>query len=207
MTQLNNAFDILPGVDRGAFVELVASMKEGSKKGYYSIRGSGARAMRVTKWDWKNKAIKNWKRDGEPLVKAVVLELHKARKYRAVILADSIIAGLRKQLEDFFIPMINMDPGYRFGGKLMIDTWQWWDGIEIPKDITPVTSAHIDETSKSKLQQIQQHNQLAQRDQDAITGLVAYVEHMACARATTTKDSALNAEVAKTLNALVYVST
>lgn len=97
-----------------------------------------------------------------------------------------------------------MDPGYRFGGKLMIDTWQWWDGIEIPKDITPVTSAHIDETSKSKLQQIQQHNQLAQRDQDAITGLVAYVEHMACARATTTKDSALNAEVAKTLNALVY---
>ncbi|KAG1882501.1 hypothetical protein F4604DRAFT_428812 [Suillus subluteus] len=201
MTQIDNAFDKLPGDDKRAFKQLMASMKNVSKMGLHSIRGSGAYAMRITKWDWQNKTLKNSKRDIEPLVKAVFLELRKAREYRTVILTDPVIAGLRKQLEDVLVSMMTPNFRIRLGGKFMTsETWQWWDGIEIPKDITPITSANIDETFKSKLQQVQ----LEQRDQDAITELVTYVEHMACAQATAAKDSVLNSEVAEALDALVY---
>ncbi|KAG2037983.1 hypothetical protein BDR03DRAFT_956049 [Suillus americanus] len=200
--QINNAFDKLPGDDKRAFKQLIASMKNVSKVGLHSIRGSGAYAMRITKWDWRNKTLKNSKRDIEPLVKAVFLELRKAREYRTVILADSVIAGLRKQLEGVLVSMMKPNVHIRLGAKFVTsETWQWWDGIEIPKDIAPITSANIDETFKSKLQQIQ----LEQRDQDAITGLVTYVEHMACAQATTAKDSALNSVVAEVLDVLVNV--
>ncbi|KAG2075172.1 hypothetical protein BDR04DRAFT_1228928 [Suillus decipiens] len=197
--QIDNAFDKLPGDEKQAFKKLIALMKKVSKGGLRnSIQGSGAYAMHVTKWDWQNKALKNPKRDIEPLVKAVFLELSKVRNYRAVILADSIIAGLRKQLEDVLVPMMKPKFCDQVDDEFVTsETWQWWDGIEIPKDLTPFMSAGMD---KSKLQQIQ----LEQQDQDAITELVTYVEHMVCARATTAKDSALNSEVVKTLNALVY---
>ncbi|KAG1818155.1 uncharacterized protein BJ212DRAFT_1349087 [Suillus subaureus] len=190
--QIDNAFDKLPGDEKQAFKQLVASVKNVSKGGLHCIRGSGAYAMRVTKWDWRNKTLKNSKRDIEPLVKAVFLELRKARGYRTVILADSVVAGLRKQLEDVLVSMMKPNFHIRLGGKFATsETWQWWDGIEIPKDTTPITS---------KLQQIQ----LEQRDQDAITDLVTYVEHMACAQGTTAKDSPLNSEVAKALDTLVH---
>ncbi|KAG2338298.1 hypothetical protein BDR05DRAFT_1062868 [Suillus weaverae] len=206
MMQIDNAFDKLPGDEKRAFKQLVSSMKNASKEGSHSIWGSGAYAMRITKWNWRNKTLmKNSKRDIEPLVKAVFLELRKARKYRAVILADPIIAGLRKQLEDVLVPMMTSNLHIRLGGKFLTsEAWQWWDGIKIPKDITPITSAHIDKTFKSKLRQIQLEQAGRQRDQDAITELVAYVEHMACAQVTAAKDNALNPEVAKALNALVY---
>ncbi|KAG2355172.1 hypothetical protein BDR07DRAFT_1613825 [Suillus spraguei] len=193
IVQIDTAFDKLPRDEKQAFMKLIASMKKASKCGLrYSIQGSGAYAMHVTKWDWQNKTLKNQKRDIEPLVKAVFLELRKVRQYRAVILADSIIAGLRKQLERFHD---QIDDEF-----VTSKTWRWWDDIEIPKDVTPFMSAGMDKNFKSKLQQIQ----LEQQDQDAITELVTYVEHMVCARATTAKDSALNSEVVKTLNALVY---
>ncbi|KAG2158691.1 uncharacterized protein EDB93DRAFT_1119853 [Suillus bovinus] len=203
MVQINDTFDKLPGDEKRAFKQLLTSMKNASKKGLHSMYGIGAHAMRVTAWNWRNKALKNAKRDIEPLVKAVLLELQKARKYRAAILTDPIVAGLRKQLEDILVRMMKLNFGSRLGNKLVTSTtWQWWDEIKIPKDVTPIMSTNIDENFRLKLRQ----TQLEQQDQDAITGLVAYVEHMTCAKSTTEKDSVLNSEVIKTLNALVYVS-
>ncbi|KAG1734521.1 hypothetical protein EDB19DRAFT_1727519 [Suillus lakei] len=203
-TQIDDAFSKLPADEERAFKNLVVSMKrkDVSRGGLLYSWVEAAYAMRVTKWNWQSKALKNSKRDIEPLVKAVLLELRKVRKYRALILEDSIIASLRKQLEDALVPM--MEPNFRLHSKPVTSkTWQWWDGLEIPKDITPITSANIDETFKSKLQQIQLCNTLKQRDQNAVKELVAYVEHMACAQATTTHNSALESKVTEALNALV----
>ncbi|KAG1867083.1 hypothetical protein C8R48DRAFT_143755 [Suillus tomentosus] len=201
MVQVNIAFDKLPGDEKRVFEQLLLSMKNISKGNSRFSQGRGTYAMCVTKWRWRDKTLKNAKRDIEPLVKAVLLELRKAREYRTVILADSIIAGLRKQLEHILVQMMKPNSHFRLSDKFATSTmWQWWDDIEIPKGVTPIMSANIDEAFKSKLQQIQ----LEQRDQDAIKELVTYVKHMACAQATTEKDSALNSEVAKTLDALVH---
>ncbi|KAG1831617.1 hypothetical protein EV424DRAFT_1372026 [Suillus variegatus] len=201
MAQINNAFNKLPEDEKQEFEQLLLLMKDISKGNLCFSQGRGTYAMRITKWNWGNKTLKNAKRDIEPLVKAVLLELRKARQYRTVILADSIIAGLRKQLEHILVQMMKPNFHFQLGDKFATSTmWQWWDDIEIPKGVTPITSANIHEAFKSKLQQIQ----LEQRDQDAIKELVTYVKHMTCAQATTEKDSALNSEVAKTLNALVH---
>ncbi|KAG2121245.1 hypothetical protein DEU56DRAFT_835029 [Suillus clintonianus] len=197
-TQVDNAFDKLPGAEKQAFRNLLALMKDCLKADLdLCSRGvRGTYAMHITRWDWRSKALwKNAKRDLEPLTKAIFLELRKAGTYRAAILEDSITASLRKQLEDVLGRT----------RKPIYARWKWWDDIEIPEDITPAVSANIDETFKSKLQQTQLCNILGQRDHNAIKDLVAYVENMVCAHATTAKDSPLNSEVADALNILVSV--
>ncbi|KAG1731831.1 uncharacterized protein EDB91DRAFT_1153268 [Suillus paluster] len=200
-TQINDAFDKLPTYEKRAFRQLVELMKKDSKRDLRHSRVMGAFALHVTKWNWKCR--KNSKRDVEPCVKAILLELRKAVTYRTAILADSFNASLRKQLEDLLVQMT--EPIYysllHDGTKSQV--WQWWDDIEIPKGIVPVTSANVEENFKSKLRRIQLRNNLEQRDQNAIDELVAYIEHMPCAKATIAEDSALCSEVAEALDTLV----
>ncbi|KAG0701154.1 hypothetical protein DFH29DRAFT_928138, partial [Suillus ampliporus] len=145
------------------------------------------------------------KRDLEPCVKAILLELHKAGTYRTAILADSFAAGLRKQLQDLLVHMTNPIYAELLGDRMESQVWQWWDGIEIeiPEDITPVTSANGDENFRLELRRTQLRDKLEQQDQDTIKEIVKYITQMSCAKSTPVKDSPLSSEVAEALNALI----
>ncbi|KAG1863221.1 hypothetical protein DFJ58DRAFT_774470 [Suillus subalutaceus] len=165
----------------------------------------GILALHVTSWDWNNCASKNSKRDVDPFIKAILLDLGRDRTRREDLFNDPLIAGLRKMLEDVIAKRTKAINMTGKGGRTIKRTrWLWYDGAEIPSDVTPTTTATLTDDVHVVDARIQRRHELEGHDRAAIVKLISYVKHMASAKATSSTHSPMAANVVRGLQNLIH---
>ncbi|KAG1803895.1 uncharacterized protein HD556DRAFT_1437631 [Suillus plorans] len=165
----------------------------------------GILALHVTSWDWNNRTSKNSKRDMEPFIKAILLDLGRDCNRREDLFHDPMVAGLQKTLEDVIAKhtkAINM--AGENGRTIKRKRWVWYDGAEIPSDVAPTVTASLMVDEHVKDAHIHRYHELEERDRAAIVNLILYVKHMAGAQATSSTHSPMAANVVRGLRTLIH---
>ncbi|KAG1727323.1 hypothetical protein EDB19DRAFT_1914266 [Suillus lakei] len=164
----------------------------------------GILALHVTSWDWNSSTSKNSKRDVQPFIKAILLDLSRDRTRREDLFNDPLIAGLRKILEGVIakhtkaIHMIGEN-----GGTIKRKRWSWYDGAEIPSDVTPTKAVSLMADDHVMQAHIQRRQELEAGDRSDFIKLISYVEHIAGAKATSSTHSPMAANVVRALQTLI----
>ncbi|KAG2031386.1 hypothetical protein BDR03DRAFT_986444 [Suillus americanus] len=165
----------------------------------------GILALHVTSWDWNNCVSKNSKRDMEPFIKAILLDLGRERTRREDLFNDPLVAGLRKILEDVIAKHAGAINMIGEGGRtIKRKRWSWYDGAEIPSDVAPTTTATLTDDEHVMDARIQHRHELEGHDRAAIIKLISYVKHMAGAKATSSTHSPMAANVVRGLQNLIH---
>ncbi|KAG1901145.1 uncharacterized protein F5891DRAFT_1187843 [Suillus fuscotomentosus] len=147
----------------------------------------GILAMHVTSWDWHTRISKNGKRDAEPLIKAVLLDLVKIRKRREGLFKDPMVAGLRTILEGVIAKHTRaVNTSEESGQIVKRKRWLWYDGAKIPPNVTPTVETVLTADCHAIHACMQSCQDMEGNDRAAIMKLVEYVEHMSIAKATST---------------------
>jgi hypothetical protein len=168
----------------------------------------GILAMHVTSWDWHTRISKNGKRDTEPLIKAVLLDIVKARKRREGLFKDPMVAGLRTILERVIAESTRGVSKFGENGQVVKRKgWLWYDGAEIPPDVTPTLEIVPSDDCHTIHARMQSRQDMEGNDHAAIMKLVGYVERMLVAKATSSTHSPVAANVVRGLKKLIRVRT
>ncbi|KAG2337508.1 hypothetical protein BDR05DRAFT_952582 [Suillus weaverae] len=163
----------------------------------------GILAMHVTSWDWHTRISKNGKRDTEPLIKAVLLDLVKIRKRREGLFKDPMVAGLRTILEGVIAKHTRaVNTSEESGQIVKRKKWLWYDGAKIPPNVTPTVETVLTADCHAIHARMQSCQDMEWSDRAAIMKLVEYVERMSIAKATST-DSLVAANVVRGLKTLI----
>jgi hypothetical protein len=166
----------------------------------------GILALHVTSWNWNKCASKNSKRDMEPFIKAILLDLGRDRARREDLFNDPLVAGLRKILEGVIAKHTNAINIIGEGRRtIKRKRWLWYDGAEIPSDVAPTTTASLMDDDHVIDARIQHHHELEGHDRAAIIKLISYVKHMAGVKATSSTHSPMAANVVRGLQNLIHV--
>ncbi|KAG1769734.1 hypothetical protein EV702DRAFT_1049611 [Suillus placidus] len=166
----------------------------------------GVLALHVTSWDWNNCMSKNSKRDMDPFIKAILLDLDGDRTRREGLFNDPLVAGLRQTLEDVIAKHTQATNVIGESGRtIKRKRWLWYDGAEIPPGVTPIATVSeslmaIDHVMQAR---IQRRHELEGRDRTAIIKLISYIEHLAIAKATSSTQSPMAANVVRGLQTLM----
>ncbi|KAG1823903.1 uncharacterized protein BJ212DRAFT_707267 [Suillus subaureus] len=165
----------------------------------------GILAMHVTNWDWHTRISKNGKRDREPLIKAVLLDLVKIRKRREGLFKDPMVAGLRTILEEVIAKHTRaVNTSGENGQTVKRKRWLWYDGAKIPPDVTPALETVLTEDCHTINAHMQSRQDMEGNDRAAIMKLVGYVERMLVAKATSSTHSPVAANVVRELKKLIH---
>ncbi|KAG2029517.1 hypothetical protein BDR03DRAFT_1018283 [Suillus americanus] len=165
----------------------------------------GILAMHVTNWDWHTHISKNGKRDREPLIKAVLLDLVKIRKRREGLFKDPMVAGLRTILEEVIAKHTRaVNTSGENGQTVKRKRWLWYDGAKIPPDVTPTLETVLTEDCHTIHAHMQSRQDMEGNDRAAIMKLVGYVERMFVAKATSSTHSPVAANVVRELKKLIH---
>jgi hypothetical protein len=166
----------------------------------------GILALHVTSWNWNECASKNSKRDVEPLIKAILLDLGRERARREDLFNDPLVAGLRKILEGVIAKHTNAINIIGEGRRTIKQKrWLWYDGAEIPSDVAPTTTASLMDDNYVIDAHVQHRHELEGHDRAAIIKLISYVKHMESAKATSSTHSPMAANVVRGLQNLIHV--
>jgi hypothetical protein len=166
----------------------------------------GILALHVTSWNWNKCASKNSKRDMEPFIKAILLDLGRDRARREDLFNDLLVAGLQKILEGVIAKHTNAINIIGEGRRtIKRKRWLWYDGAEIPSDVAPTTTASLMDDDHVIDTRIQHRHELEGHDRAAIIKLISYVKHMAGAKATSSTHSPMAANVVQGLQNLIHV--
>jgi hypothetical protein len=167
---------------------------------------SGILALHVTSWDWNTSTSKNSKRDVEPFVKAILFDLGRDRARRENLFKDPLIAGLRKVLEDLIAKHTNAVKMTGENGRtIKRKRWLWYDGAEIPSDITPTKTVSLAADNYATQARIQRLQELEAGDRSDFIKLISYIQHMSGAKATSSTRSPMAANIVRALQTLIRV--
>ncbi|KAG1758536.1 hypothetical protein EDD22DRAFT_956775 [Suillus occidentalis] len=163
----------------------------------------GILAMHVTSWDWHIRISKNGKRDTEPLIKAVLLDLAKIRTRREGLFKDPMVAGLRTILEGVIAKHTRaVNTSEESGQIVKRKRWLWYDGAKIPPNVTPTVETVLTADCHAIHARMQSCQDMEGNDRVAIMKLVEYVERMSIAKATSSH-SLVAANVVRGLKHLI----
>ncbi|KAG2354423.1 hypothetical protein BDR07DRAFT_1494637 [Suillus spraguei] len=196
-----------PFKDRKEVDEKFARLRSGGKDDLKKLQNvtPGILALHVTSWDWNNCTSKNSKRDVEPFIKAILLDLDKNRTTREDLFNDPLVSGLRKILEDVIAKHTKATKMIGESGRtIKRKRWLWYDGAEIPSDVTPTTTASLLADEHLVDMRIQRCHELEKHDRVAIVNLISYVKHMTGAKATSSTHSPMAANVVRGLHKLIH---
>ncbi|KAG2053956.1 hypothetical protein BDR06DRAFT_1008148 [Suillus hirtellus] len=153
--------------------------------------------LHVTAWDWASPSIKNNMQDLLPTLQAIILERTHMQHYCPKLLLEPWISALRRLLEMALARYVQPLQTIGRSGLETKAEWTWWDKLTM-SDKQEDPQAIIDTIEDESVQEqhkLEERLMLKQTHTDALQKLVNYVANLPCAKAVSSSDALMSADV------------